>query len=400
MEVGDPAPWPGQGWGQGHDQWPALLNTGFFAEALLLTPERRHYNPLAGTANGPHGAMGERFAAVVRRCWEVHAMEVMEADPTGYYNLRCVLPRTWLYLDPHLVTTFQKTGPISYTNASNEHLVDAMTNSYTTWLRHQARGEVTTLLGILDDQIRTALHIPGYILGNLAAPRISVIRAETASGGSADVFLGLKPTMVLQEADAPPVVLQGFRPLWYHSAAARLSHYHWYTDELFINITVVTNVIVLNLGPVLCGGHDGSPTEPQDVIFPVPPPGIIRIPLASVPLTWTVDQAIARTMSAVRRVTIMHERHRARRLRRIVFSVLRFTRPELTTLVLSDCPFKDFMRDLVTDLNRAATETQASSSTTAPIDPEAIFAAPLAATQKRIHELELIRAVFPTVHCV
>jgi hypothetical protein len=346
----------------------------------------------------------ERFTDVIRRCWEVHTLAVMESDPMQFYNLRCVLPHTWLYLDANLITTYQKTGPLSYTVADNEQLVDAMTKSYATWFGHRARGDVTTLLGMLDEQIREALHIPGYVNGNLTAPRIPVLRAETASGGSADVFLGLKPTVVLQDTDSPPVILQGFRPLWFHSAAVRLSHYHWYTDELFINITVVSNVIVLNLGPVLCGGHDG-PTEQQDVIFPVPPPGIIRIPLASVPLSWTVDQTVTRTTSAVRRVTLLHERHRARHMRRLIFSVLRFTRPELTTLVLSDCPFKDFMNDIVTDLNRAATETQASSSTpvtymAAPVDPEAIFAAPIVATQKRLRELEQIRAVFPTVHCV
>ncbi len=52
-------------------------------------------------------------------------MEVMESDPMGFYNLRCRLPHTWLYLDPNLITTYQKTGPISYTAADNEQLVGA-----------------------------------------------------------------------------------------------------------------------------------------------------------------------------------------------------------------------------------------------------------------------------------
>jgi hypothetical protein len=307
-------------------------------------------------------------------------------------------------MEEGLRTVYQKSGPLSYTLANNEQLIDAMVAAYTAWYNHAAHGDITVLLGRAAENVREALHLPGYVRGNLAPPRIPVLRAETALGGSVEVFTGLKPTIVLQAGETPPVILQGFQPLWLHSAAVRLSHYHWYTDELFLNVTVVSNVIVLNLGPVLCGGIDG-PTEQQDVIFPVPPPGIIRVPLASVPLSWTPDQTVKRTTAAIRRISILHDRHRSRRMRRVIFTVLRFTRPEHTTLVLSDCPFKDFMHEIIADLTRATEETHFAARLPAPDpavpgDPESIFAATYAATPRRYSEVQQISPVFPTVHCV
>ena len=92
-------------------------------------------------------------------------------------------------------------------------------------------------------------------------------------------------------------------------------------------------------------------------------------------------------------------------MRRLIFSVLRFTRPELTTLVLSDCPFKDFMHEIIADLTRATEETHFAArlpapDPAAPDNPESIFAATYVATPKRYSEVQQIRPVFPTVHCV
>ena len=363
---------------------------------------------------GPAPVMRQAFAACIRQCWTVHALAVMESDPLPYYNLWSVLPHTWLYVEANLITTYEKSGPLSYTLADNEQLVESMIAAYGTWFDQRARGDITVLLDLTEERVREALHIPGYVRGNLAPPRIPVIRADTMLGGSVDVFTGLKPTIMLQDVDCPPVIQQGFQPVWYHSTAVRLSQYHWYTDELFMNITVISSVIVLNLGPVLCGGVDHNNMEQQDVIFPVPPPGIIRIPLASVPLCWSVEQTIRRTTAAIRRIAILHERNRSRSMRRAIFSVLQFTRPELTTLVLSDCPLKDFMHEIITDLNRAATETLLAArlgpaadpavvtdlERNRATDPELIFAATYTATPRRYSEIQQIRPVFPTVHCV
>ena len=197
-----PAQWPGlmvadQG------QWPALLNTGFFAESLLLTPERGRYNALAGTYTGPSHVMVDSFTEGVRLCWEMHARAVMESDPMPYYNLRCVLPHVWLYLEEGLRTVYQKSGPLSYTLADNGQLIDSMVAAYTAWYNHAARGDIAVLLGRAAENVREALHLPGYVRGNLVPSRIPVLRAETALGGSVEVFTGLKPTIVLQAGETP-----------------------------------------------------------------------------------------------------------------------------------------------------------------------------------------------------
>ena len=247
------------------------------------------------------------------------------------------------------------------------------------------------------------MHIPGYVRGNLATPRLPVVRAETTVG-SVDVFTGLKPTVAVHSEDAPPVILQGFHPMWVHNATLTLNYFHWFTDELFLNVTVVAGVIVLNLGPILCGGCDG-PTHQKDLLFPIPPPGILRIPLASVPMSWTPEQTISRTSAAIRRVSIWHGRDRSRKLRRIIFMVMRFVRPEQTTLVLAECPFLDFMRAVVGDLSKATEDTRFAATMqmpdpSAPADPERFFRVAYTATPSRNSAVSPICAVFPIVHCV
>ncbi len=88
-----------------------------------------------------------------------------------------------------------------------------------------------------------------------------------------------------------------------------------------------------------------------------------------------------------------------------MFSGRKFTRPELMTRALSGCPLKDLMHEIVTDLNRAATETLLAARPGPAADPtfvtdlkrnrasdtELIFAATGTVTPERCIKLRKIR---------
>jgi hypothetical protein len=139
-----------------------------------------------------------------------------------------------------------------------------------------------------------------------------------------------------------------------------------------------------------------------------------RAVLGYVPPSGSQGQTIRRTTAAIRSITILHERIRSRSMRRAMFSGRKFTRPELMTRALSGCPLKDLMHEIVTDLNRAATETLLAARPGPAADPtfvtdlkrnrasdtELIFAATGTVTPKRCSELRKIRQRFPTGHDV
>jgi hypothetical protein len=75
----------------------------------------------------------------------------------------------------------------------------------------------------------------------------------------------------------------------------------------FANIFVVDKMAVISLGPVLAGSTRADHGRANDTLFPMPAPGIMRIPVGLFPMAWSTPEIVWRTKFAMRRVA--HFRH-------------------------------------------------------------------------------------------
>ncbi len=192
---------------------------------------------------------------------------------------------------------------------------------------------------------------PGARQRRNKSSRYPYLAVSTAQGFGLISSL-LKPTIVMPDPEDP--VMQAYRPSWQIGTdlARAICGRVWHVDLcLFAVHAADANIgtgatLVLTMGPVLTAGPDIT----SDLLLPVPPPGILKIPLAIIPDSWTRTQQM---LSAKQRVhTFLMERlqsgtrNAGRTMLRIAFQEVTLHEPDTRTLMLATCPVLDLVTDI------------------------------------------------------
>ena len=225
---------------------------------------------------------------------------------------------------------------------------------------------------------KTIMKTPGYVPGNLMSPRRKVLMASTATG-LVPVLAGLRPTFI-SEGDIYPGWLQGLWPMWQITAPwlRKVKVYRWSFDVGMSNLQVSGHSVIMLIGPVMAAG------QPSDFYFPGPPPGLLKIPVLSFPVTWSADQIRTRLRTAIRAVMASRGRVNGRTILRIAFKDLTILDPLSQVLVVADSEFTRFVSEVKDFLGRMYFPEDALEHTNGTV------------TSEEQHVLTLL----PTVHAI
>jgi hypothetical protein len=105
---------------------------------------------------------------------------------------------------------------------------------------------------------------------------------------------------------------------------------------------------VIVIGPVMAG----TPDPRNDVFFPAPPPGLLKIPIFAFPVSWTSDMIRSRLRQAFRTAMDRRGRTNGRTVLHLAFRSLRLADPVHDLLVVADSEFTSFVQDLRTTVMR------------------------------------------------
>jgi hypothetical protein len=195
---------------------------------------------------------------------------------------------------------------------------------------------------------RGLVQSPGYVaLGSV--PKYPAL-AVTTSTGFGCLTTYLNPTVITTVSKNP--IGQAFSSRWLITKplAIAIVCRTWGVDPGMMDLFAINRTLILTFFPVLTGGPEGSM---GDLKLPLPPPGVLKIPVSVLPEYWPADNACDDAKDFLRVRLSRSTRTTARAALCLRFQIVTVEGPDASeTLMLSPCPVLDTVRALQEFLSR------------------------------------------------
>jgi hypothetical protein len=277
----------------------------------------------------------------------------LEPDPFAPNQLPST-PVTIAALTPTSQPSFSG-SPIAMAAADNAMLCQQMLAGYMAEARafvQQAGGfrlRIPRNLSLQEPLTGKALvQSPGHV-GLGGVPQYPAIAVSTTAGFGC-ITTYLKPTVVQREARSP--MGQAFSSRWLLTVplAQAIETRTWGIDPGMADLFAINQTLVLAIFPVLTSGPEGSL---GDLKLPLPPPGVLKVPISVLPVYWNADEACETAKDFLRVRLRRDTRGAARVAQRISFQIVTIEGPDQSdTLMLKRCPTLETVRALQDFLSR------------------------------------------------